>query len=107
MDGSLPLKPYPTSLLSHLPCSPEVRANMSAGQRRRRERERAQRQASAPGGLPPGSAAQAQAQLIQGLARERAVMELSRLRRELAAWLPVGGWSILAPVSVGMPLWLR
>lgn len=72
--------------------SPDARANMAAAQRRRRERERAQREAGAASRLLPSSAAaqaQAQAMLNEGLARERAVIELSRLRRELAAWLPV------------------
>lgn len=64
---------------------------MSAAQRRRRERERAQREAGMAAGLLPGSAAQSQALVNEGLARERAVIELSRLRRELAAWLPVRG----------------
>lgn len=72
-----------------LPCSPEARANVSAGQRRRRERERAQREAAGAAGHLPGSTAQPPAWLNEGLARERAVIELSRLRRELAAWLPV------------------
>lgn len=71
------------------PCSPEARANVSAGQRRRRERERAQREAAGAAGQLPGTTAQPPAWLNEGLARERAVIELSRLRRELAAWLPV------------------
>ncbi|PRW61143.1 Prenylated rab acceptor PRA1 isoform A [Chlorella sorokiniana] len=73
---------------THSNRSPEVRAKMAAAQQRRRERERAQREAGAASGLQPGSTALPPAWLNEGLARERAVIEMSRLRRELAAWLP-------------------
>lgn len=58
---------------------------MSAGQQRRRERERRAR-AAAAGGLD-GAGAQAAQQLSEDLARERAVIELSRLRQVVFGWM--------------------
>ncbi|KAL4419286.1 hypothetical protein ABPG77_008336 [Micractinium sp. CCAP 211/92] len=67
---------------------PEVRQNMAAGQRRRRERERRARTAAAGGaGAAGAQAAQAAQQLSEDLAREKAVIELSRLRQVVFGWM--------------------
>lgn len=61
---------------------------MSAGQRRRRERERRARAAAAgAAGAPGAHAAQAAQQLDEELAREKAVIELSRLRQVVFGWM--------------------
>ncbi|KAL4424091.1 hypothetical protein ABPG75_001392 [Micractinium tetrahymenae] len=71
--------------------SPEARLKMSAGQRRRRERERRARAAAAgPASVAGGQAQQAQQaaqQLSQDLAKEKAVIELSRLRQVVFGWM--------------------
>lgn len=59
---------------------------MSAGQRRRRERERAAASADGTGAAGPHQGPQ----LNEGLAREKAVIELSRLRTEVFDWMEVG-----------------
>ncbi len=61
---------------------------MAAGQRRRRERERRARAAAAGGARAAGAqAAQAAQQLSEDLAREKAVIELSRLRQVVFGWM--------------------
>lgn len=58
---------------------------MAAGQQRRRERERAERQLGVGGADP----APPPLQLDAALARERAVIEMSRLRQEVFDWMQV------------------
>lgn len=84
--------PLPTLPFSPPPpppaCSPETLAKMAAGQQRRRQRERTARGEDAVGGPAAGlPAAPPAPQLNEALARERAVIELSRLRQEVFAWM--------------------
>lgn len=92
------LLPPPASSLPP-PLSPEAVANMAAAQRRRRERERQARAGGGGGALsrPPDGDKVA-------LARERAVIELSRLRAEVFQWMQVGGcgWWLSCLLSPGV-----
>ncbi|KAL4860208.1 hypothetical protein ACK3TF_000398 [Chlorella vulgaris] len=64
-------------------CSPKVRRNMAAGQQARRARERAARGGAAQN-VRSGSP---QPRLSEELAREAAVIELSRLRQVVFKWM--------------------